>query len=150
MNDRRAQSKFERRSDVLPPIERNSMNVAMLLSCGSFEGFFGGVLGQTRQRYLDSYRNDWSWYYARGLLENGINPTLYIPALYESAKYETDGGIAVRFLPIERWYRPFEQVWFKRLSRQTRWSLYAEERLNAIAFMRPLREALIQDHADLL
>ncbi|WOH53665.1 glycosyltransferase [Bradyrhizobium sp. sBnM-33] len=126
------------------------MNVAMLLSCGTFEGFFGGVLGQTRQSYLETYRNDWSWYYARGLLENGINPTLYIPALYEAGKYETDEGIAVRFLQMERWYRPFEQVWLKRLSRQTRWSLYAEERINAIAFMRSLGEALIHDDADLL
>src|SRR5262249_649607 len=100
--------------------------------------------------YLESYRNDWSWYYARGLLENGIKPTLYIPALHESGKYETDAGIPVRFLQIEPWYRPFEQVWFKRLSRQTSWSLYGEERLNTIAFMRSLKEGLLQDHADLL
>ena len=126
------------------------MNVAMLLSCGSFEGFFGGVLGQSRQSYLERYRNDWSWYYARGLLDNGINPTLYIPALYEAGKYETDAGFPVRFLPLDRWYRPFEQVWLKRLSRQTRWSLYAQERINTIAFMGSLREALIQDDIDLL
>jgi hypothetical protein len=126
------------------------MNVAMLLSCGSFEGFFGGVLGQSRQSYLERYRNDWSWYYARGLLDNGINPTLYIPALYEAGKYETDAGVAVRFLPLARWYRPFEQVWFKRLSRLTRWSLYAEERINTIAFMGSLRKALAQDGIDLL
>jgi glycosyltransferase involved in cell wall biosynthesis len=126
------------------------MNVAMLLSCGSFEGFFGRVQGQSRQSYLESYRNDWSWYYARGLLENGINPTLYIPALYEAGKYETDAGLPVRFLPLDRWYRPFEQVGLKRLSRVTRWSLYAEERINTIAFMGSLREALIQDDMDLL
>lgn len=126
------------------------MNVAMLLSCGSFEGFFGGVQGQSRQNYLENYRNDWSWYYGRGLLENGIRPTLYIPALYEAGKYETDAGIPVRFLPLEHWYRPFEQVWLKRLSRMTRWSLYAEERINTIAFMGALREALAQDDIDLL
>jgi glycosyltransferase involved in cell wall biosynthesis len=126
------------------------MNVAMLLSCGSFEGFFGRVLGQSRQSYLDAYRNDWAWYYARGLLENGIKPTLYIPSLREVGKYETDAGISVRFLPMEIWYRPFEQVWIKRLSRLTRWSLYAEERLNTIAFMRSLREALAEDEIDLL
>jgi glycosyltransferase involved in cell wall biosynthesis len=126
------------------------MNVAMLLSCGSFEGFFGGIQGQSRQNYLENYRNDWSWYYARGLLENGINPTLYIPALYEAGKYETDAGIPVRFLPVEQWYRPFEQVWVKRLSRLTRWSLYVEERINTIAFMGALREALAQDDMDLL
>ena len=126
------------------------MNVAMLLSCGSFEGFFGGVQGQTRESYLKSYRGDWSWYYARGLLDNGIAPILYIPSLHESGRYETDAGIAVRFLPLDRWYRPIERVWIKRLSRATRWSLYAEERLNAIAFMKPLREGLAEDDVDLL
>jgi glycosyltransferase involved in cell wall biosynthesis len=126
------------------------MNVAMLLSCSSFEGFFGRIQGQNRQSYLETYRNDWSWYYARGLLENGINPTLYIPALREAGKYETDAGVPVRFLPLDRWVRPFERIWLKRLSRQTRWSLYAEERINTIAFMGPLREALTHDDIDLL
>jgi glycosyltransferase involved in cell wall biosynthesis len=126
------------------------MNVAMLLSCGSFEGFFGQIQNQTRQSYLETYRNDWSWYYARGLLENGINPTLYIPSLHEAGKYETDAGVSVRFLPLERWYKPLEQVWIKRISRVTRWSLYAEERLNTIAFVRSLREALALDQIDLL
>jgi hypothetical protein len=121
-----------------------------LLSCGSFESFFGGIQGQSRQNYLENCRNDWSWYYARGLLENGINPTLYIPPLYESGKYETDVGISVRFLLVEHWYRPFEQVWLKRLSWQTRWSLCVEERINTIAFMGALREALAQDDVDLL
>ncbi len=126
------------------------MNVAMLLSCGSFEGFFGTIQGQTRQSFLESYRNDWSWYYARGLLENGIHPVIYIPALYESGKYETDAGIPVRFLPLARWYRPIEQLSLKRLSRATRWSMYAEEVINTVAFMGPLRDALAQDDVDLL
>lgn len=131
-------------------VSGNTMNVAVLLSCHSFEGFFGGVQGQSRQSYLENYRNDWAWYYARGLLENGISPTLYIPALYESGKYETDAGIPVRFLSLERWYRPFEQLGLIRLSRQTRWSWYAEQRINAIAFMKSLREALTLDDIDLL
>ena len=131
-------------------MRKAAMNVAMLLSCGSFEGFFGWVQGQTRQSFLEKYRNDWAWYYALGLLENGVNPTLYIPALYENGKYETDVGVSVRFLPISRWYRPFEGVLPKRLSRQTRWSLYADERMNTMAFMGSLRSALTQDDIDLL
>ncbi|UCF51580.1 MAG: hypothetical protein JSV48_19420 [Bradyrhizobium sp.] len=126
------------------------MNVALLLSCANFEGFFGGTLKQTRDSYLKTYRNDWSWYYAQGLLENGIHPILYIPALYEKGLYSTDTGVSVRFLPLERWYRPLERVWFKRLTRQTRWTYYAEERLNAIAMMRSLREALEEDGIELL
>jgi glycosyltransferase involved in cell wall biosynthesis len=127
-----------------------TMNVAMLLSCGSFEGFFGWVQGQSRQSYLESYRSDWSWYYARGLLENDVKPTLYIPALRESGRYQTDVGVTVRFLPLERWYGPMEQVWLKRLLRQTRWTLYAVERINTIAFMKSLRDAIEQDDIDIL
>ena len=128
----------------------NAPNVAMLLSCGSFEGFFGWVQGQTRVSYLQSYRNDWSWYYAQGLRENGINAILYIPALREAGKYQTESGISVRFLPLERWYGLIEQVWVKRLSRLTRWSLYVEERINTLAFIRPLRDALAEDEIDVL
>jgi glycosyltransferase involved in cell wall biosynthesis len=126
------------------------MNVAMLLSCSSFEGFFGWVQGQNRQSYLQNYRNDWSWYYARGLLENGVKPTLYIPAQNESGKYQTDAGIPVRFLPLARWARLLEQFWLKRLSRQTRWTLYADERINTMAFMRSLHDALAEDDIDVL
>ena len=126
------------------------MNVAMLLSCGSFEGFFGGTLGQSRESYLKSYRSDWSWYYARGLLEFGVKTTIYIPALYEDGRYETDVGVQVRFLPLERWYRPFDKRLIKRLFRQTRWSWYAEDRIIAIAMMQSLQRALTQDDIDLL
>ena len=131
-------------------IEKNNMNVAMLLSCGSFEGFFGRVQGQSRQSYLAGYRNDWAWYYGRGLLENGIQPLLYIPSLFEAGKYETDAGIPVRFLPLARWFRPMEQLSLIRLSRVTRWSGYAVEVLNTVAFIGPLREALREDDIDVL
>jgi glycosyltransferase involved in cell wall biosynthesis len=126
------------------------MKIAMLLSCGSFEGYFGRVQGQTRETYLQSYRNDWCWYYGKGLLANGITPILYIPSLHESGRYETDAGIAVRFLPLARWYRPMEQVWLKRLSRTNAFTLYADERLNAQALMAPLKASLSEDDIDLL
>jgi glycosyltransferase involved in cell wall biosynthesis len=126
------------------------MNVAMLLSCVSFEGFYGKVQGQSRQSFLKSYRNDWSWYYGRGLVENGIRPILYIPSLYESGKYDTETRIAVRFLPLARWYRPLEQLSLIRLSRATYSSLYVSEVVNARAFLQPLRGALREDEIDLL
>jgi glycosyltransferase involved in cell wall biosynthesis len=146
---------FQDRTAASIEKEQDNMNVAILLSCGSFEGFYGRVQGQSRRSYLESYRSDWSWYYGRGLLENDIHPVFYLPSLYETGKYETDTGIPVRFLPLARWYRPIEQLplkqlSFKRLSRATRWSLYAEEVINTVAFMGPLREALREDKIDLL
>jgi glycosyltransferase involved in cell wall biosynthesis len=133
-----------------PMAEGAPIKVAMLLSCSSFEGFFGWVLHQTRSSYLASYRNDWAWYYARGLKQNGITPLLYIPSLREAGRYDTDFGIAVRFLPLDDWYNLIERIWVKRLTRRTRWSLYAEERLNTIAFMQSLSQALSEDEIDLL
>ena len=133
------------------PCRGTIMNVAILLSCGSFEGFFGRVLGQTRESYLASYRGDWSWYYAAGLLQNGIKPILYIPSLVESGRYQTDAGIDVRFLPLAAWYQPIEKrPLLKRLSRATRFSLYADERCNTLAFMAPLEQGLVQDEIGVL
>ncbi|MCA1392244.1 glycosyltransferase family 4 protein [Bradyrhizobium sp. IC3123] len=150
MKEFSARARMPHMSSLEPAAEAKRINVAMLLSCSSFEGFFGWVQGQTRASYLERYRNDWAWYYARGLSRNGIRPMLYIPSLRESGKFATDDGIDVRFLPLENWYQLIERVWVKRLSRRSRWSLYAEERLNTIAFMRPLRKALAADRIDLL
>lgn len=124
------------------------MTVAMLLSCDSFESFFGHVLKMDRDRYMNTYRNDWSWYYARGLLKHGIRPILYVPSLYETGLHQTDTGVAIRFLKLADWYKPLAKL--RRACRATRWSLYLQERVNAMAFMRPMKTALDEDTAKLL
>ncbi len=124
--------------------------VAMLLSCTSFEGFFGRVQGQSRESYIASYRGDWAWYYAAGLQRNGVAPILYIPSLHESGRHETDTGIPVRFLPLPRWYRLLEGVWVKRALRRSRPTIYADERLNTHGFLGPLQAAIAQDRVDVL
>ncbi|MCM2293297.1 glycosyltransferase family 4 protein [Allorhizobium sp. BGMRC 0089] len=126
------------------------MKIAMLLSCGSFEGYFGRFQNQTVQSYLQTYRNDWCWYYGAGLVENGIKPILYIPSLQQDGLHETDTGIAVRFLPLAGWYRPFERVWLKRVCRTNPYTLYADERLNTMAFMPALQSAMVEDDIALL
>jgi glycosyltransferase involved in cell wall biosynthesis len=124
------------------------MTVAMLLSCDSFESFFEAVLNLDRDKYLASYRNDWSWYYAMGLIENGVRPILYIPSIRYDGIYETEAGISVRFLRLAPWYRPLASL--RRAMRVTRWSLYFQERVNAEAFLKPLTDAISIDGADLL
>ncbi len=126
------------------------MNLALLLSCSSFEGFFEGIQGQTQETYLASYRSDWAWYYAKALREHGIAPIIYIPALRLSGRYETDAGIAVRFLPIDAWEQPLENTLLRRVGRLNPFSLYVQERLNAIAFLPSLKTALKEDGIDLL
>ena len=124
------------------------MNVAMLLSCDTFESFFEGVLNLDRDRYLASYRNDYSWYYAKGLIDNGVRPIFYIPSVRHGGRHETDDGVSVRFLPLPRWYGPLAQLW--RAMRITRWSRYAQERINAALFFGALKAALRTDDVDLL
>jgi glycosyltransferase involved in cell wall biosynthesis len=126
----------------------HSMTVAMLLSCDSFESFFGAVLSLDRDKYLRNYRNDWAWYYAMGLKENDIRPIIYIPSLRYEGLYETEVGVSVRFLPLASWYRPLAPL--RRAMRATRWSLYFQERVNAAAFLKPLRDSIVADDADLL
>jgi len=125
-----------------------TMNVAMLLSCDSFELFYERVLRLDFERYLSTYRNDWSWDHARGLLANGLRPTLYLPSLNHSGRHETETGVAVRFLKLADWYRPVERL--RRACRATRWSLYAQEQANAAAFRRSLDAALREDAVDVL
>ncbi len=135
------------RPAAAPPGGR-PLAVALLLSCDTFESFFGDVLKFDRDRYLSDYRHDWSWYYARGLAENGIRPTLYLPSVDYAGRHETDEGIPVRFLPCAAWYRPVARV--RRAFRATRWSLYAQERVNAAAFLPALSAALAEDDVDVL
>jgi glycosyltransferase involved in cell wall biosynthesis len=125
-----------------------SLTVALLLSCDSFESFFGGVLQLDRDKYLKNYRNDFSWYYSMGLIENGVRPILYIPSIQYDGIYETDVGVSVRFLRVAPWYRPLAPL--RRAMRATRWSLYLSERVNAEAFLRPLNESIAGDGVDLL
>ena len=124
------------------------LRVALLLSCDTFESFFGHVLGLDRDRYLATYRNDWSWYYAAGLRANGIEPVLYLPSTRYAGRHETDTGTPVRFLPTAAWYRPVSKL--RRAFRATRWSLYAQEHVNAAAFYPALTAALAEDGIDVL
>jgi glycosyltransferase involved in cell wall biosynthesis len=124
------------------------LTVALLLSCESFESFFGGVLRLDRDKYLKNYRNDFAWYYSMGLIENGVHPILYIPSIQHDGIHETDVGVSVRFLRVEPWYRPLSR--FRRAMRATRWSLYLSERVNAEAFLKPLNESIAADGVDLL
>jgi glycosyltransferase involved in cell wall biosynthesis len=120
----------------------------MLLSCDTFESFFEGVLRLDRDRYLSSYRNDFAWYYGKGLLQNGVRPVIYIPSSRYSGRYETDVGIAVRFVRLPRWYAPLRQLW--RGMRLTPWTRYAQERLNVALFMDDLQASVHTDAIDLL
>ena len=73
---------------------------------------------------------------------------LYLPSLNGRGLHETETGTSIRFLPMPWWYRPLAKL--RRACRATRWSLYAQERLNAAAFAPALKRAMREDGAGAL
>src|SRR6266536_360381 len=84
--------------------------VAVLLSTDAFEDFFGRGLELDRERYLATYRNDWSWEYAAALRCAGFAPQLYVASYGPSARHETPEGIGVRFLGLRALDVPWRRV----------------------------------------
>ena len=120
--------------------------VAILLSCPSFESFFGEVLSLSVDEYLRVYRNDYSWTYMEMFRNAGLQPILYIPALGASGLRTTEDGYNVRFLPVSE---PAKTVcnwpiWKGRLGR------YVAGIFNALGFLGPLETAIKTDQVDIL
>ena len=123
------------------------MNIAILLSCSSFEGFYGGVFGLDAESYLASYRNDFSWDYARGLAKIDISTTLYLPSWQQVDLRLVEEKIQVRFLPISAWWRLWDRL---PLLARTPIGRYVAEVTNAFAFWKNLKNALEADRIDVL
>jgi glycosyltransferase involved in cell wall biosynthesis len=132
-------------STVLAESER--LRVALLLSTAHFEDFYGDGLGLTRQQYLESYRNDWSWDWCRMLAGQGVDVTMYMATTLHAEHVCTPDGYRVRFLPLGPVAAPW--VRFPVLQR-TPVGRYAAQVANAAAMLRPLRSALITDRVDVL
>ena len=120
--------------------------VAILLSCSSFESFFGEVLSLSVDEYLRGYRNDYSWTYMEMFRSAGLQPILYIPALGASGLRTTEDGYNVRFLPVSEpakticsWH-----IWKGKPGR------YISGITNALGFLGPLQQAIKTDRVDIL
>jgi glycosyltransferase involved in cell wall biosynthesis len=129
-----------------PSTERR-LRVAILLSTESFEHFFQGQLGYDRERYVDSYRNDWAWDYCRALQLSGMDALLYVASHGPSARHDTPDGHVVRFLPIGRAYEPHRRIPALKRSPLGRW---IAQIVNARAFLPALRAGLEADGVDVL
>ena len=123
------------------------MRVALLLSTLSFEDFYGTSLGLTRERYLETYRNDWSWDWCQMLAQEDVGAHIYVPTTEHAEQVQTDDGYGVRFLPLAAAAKPWTR--FPVLSR-TPVGRYVGQAANAAAFLRPLRSALAEDLIDVL
>lgn len=122
--------------------------IAMLLSCDTFEDFFGKTFGLNKDSYLANYRNDFAWDYAAGLREQKIDTIIYVLSLKYSGFYETPDHFKVRFIPLAPWYRVARKFVsrFKRFLFMT----YLSEWVNMQAFIHTLPSCLAEDKVSLL
>ncbi|NJO98059.1 MAG: hypothetical protein HC764_20385 [Pleurocapsa sp. CRU_1_2] len=120
------------------------MTIVAMLLFGSFEIEYGKRFGLDRNSYLASYRNDWSWDYAFGLKEQGIDVILYIVSQKYSGIYETKDGFKVRFITLKGWYR-WASI-FRFPPRRFKIGMYWQELVNFIAFHDSLKLGLKEDN----
>ena len=130
------------------PAAERRRHLALLLSCDTFEAFFSGVFGLDREQYVTSYRNDFVWDYARGLVRLGHEVTVYILSRGPAEKRIAERGISVRFLSLPAWHRVVDAALF----RGPRWIEVSvwRDRAAHVAFRRGLKRALVEDRIDVL
>ncbi len=124
-----------------------SHRVAVLLSTRYFEDFYGHSLGLTRNQYIQSYRNDWSWGWCRMLERQGVHTNIYVATTQHGELVTTPDGYDVRFLRLRCLAAPW--VKFPVLERSPA-GRYVGQAANAAALLKPLRSALVKDEIDLL
>ncbi len=117
--------------------------VAMMLSCDSFEGFFGGTFGLDRKRYLEEYRNDFAWEYGEGLHRLGHEVFLYILSYGPPALHQVKPGFWVRFLPLPRWLRAADALLYR--TRHLPHGMLLRDAVAHAGYRRALDAALAED-----
>ncbi len=125
----------------------DSLHTAVLLSTSYFEDFYGSGLGLSREEYLASYRNDWSWDWCQMLARAGVRCSIYVPTIDRGASVRTTDGYGVRFLPLGKLFSPWLR--YPVLSR-TPLGRYVSQAANAMSLVSPLRDALRADGIDVL
>ena len=123
-------------------------SIAIFLSCDSFEKFFGGTFGLSRDDYVSAYRNDFAWNFADGLQRLGHQVTLYVLSYATPVLRHTDDGYRVRFLPLPGWFRWADRVLY-RMAQSGLWT-FLRDRLAYATYADALRRALSDDGIDVL
>ena len=137
---------------VLRRADRASVSVAplrmaLLVAPESFERFYTDGLGLDRAAYVDDYRNDFVWTYARGLRDHGVETIAYVPSLGPPARERADDGFEVRFLSLPAVWTRLRALIARAVTPVER---YAGEALQAALLLPELRRGLREDGADLL
>jgi glycosyltransferase involved in cell wall biosynthesis len=122
--------------------------IAIFISVDSFETWFGGVFGLTRDAYVNCYRNDWVWEYASGLAGLGHEIAIYVLSRGRAERREALPGVSVRFVALAKWHRFVDAF----LYRVRLWPGMAQlrARIEFQAFSASLIRGLRDDRIDVL
>lgn len=126
----------------------SSRRVAFFLSVDSFEGFYGGIFGLDRETFLTTYRNDFVWEYAKGLIDHGHSVVLYILSYGRPELRTISAGLAVRFLPLPRWLRLADPVTYR--LRKIPGFRTLRDRVAFAGYGRAFQAALTRDEIDVI
>jgi glycosyltransferase involved in cell wall biosynthesis len=122
--------------------------IAIFTSVDSFETWFGGVFGLSREQYASSYRNDWVWEYAIGLRNLGHDVFIYILTRGPAQRLEALSGITVCFVALTRWHRLVDPLLYRLDQFLPVSTLRA--RTEYLAYQKCLLSMLQQDRIDVL
>jgi glycosyltransferase involved in cell wall biosynthesis len=131
----------------LAAVTERRIRVALLVAPDSFERFYTDGLGLDRAAYVEDYRNDFVWTYARGLRDHGVDVIAYVPSFGPRARERAGDGFEVRFLALPRAWHALRLSIAKAVTPVER---YAGEALQAALLLPGLREGLRDDGADVL
>jgi glycosyltransferase involved in cell wall biosynthesis len=123
------------------------LRVALLISADCFEEWLTSAVGIDVDEYVEHYRNDWTGTYSAALMRQGAEPFLYWPSVRHVGLRRAGDEVAVRFLPLRRFYRPWLRF---PLLKRTPPGRFVADAANALAFLPALRRALAEDQIDVL
>ena len=138
----------EQRPTTREPGNNPKARLAIFISADSFEHFYGGMFGLTREQYLRSYRNDFVWDYGWGLRDEGHEVFIYILSYGPAELREVEENISVRFIPLPAWLRAVDPLLYR--LRGIPGLALARERIRFMAYGSQLREALRSDGIEVL
>jgi glycosyltransferase involved in cell wall biosynthesis len=128
--------------------EAQLARVAIFTSCDSFEGFYGGTFGLSRETFLATYRNDFVWEYAEGLRACGHEVFIYILSYGPAELRRISDGVSVRFLPLPFWLRGVDPFLFR--LRGLKYGTQLRDRIAYAGYGDALQKALREDRIDIL
>jgi glycosyltransferase involved in cell wall biosynthesis len=122
--------------------------IAILLSCDSFEKFFGGVFKLDRNSYVQDYSNDFAWSYGKALHARGHQVFLYVLSYGPAELRTAPSGLQVRFIPMPLWSRLADSLLYR--AQRLPGGAMRRDRVAYGGYRRALARGLAEDGIEIL